>query len=102
MAEFVQIGRVDFIPEYFLVAFGKGPEVFEEQNNLRWNRRDTVFLVAKCRAGEEAERIGLDTVGLQRRVWDPFTGDRQSLRPFAQRPRQRRQRGRDLGPGELV
>jgi len=55
MSEFVQKSRVNFIAKDFFIALRKIPEIFEEQNNLRWQHRSTV--VSELRAREKPKRI---------------------------------------------
>jgi hypothetical protein len=39
MPQLVQVGRAHFFAEDLLVGFGQVPDVFEEENNLRWQRQ---------------------------------------------------------------
>ena len=50
MSQLMQKSRVHFLAKDGFIAVRKVPEIFEEQNNLRWHHRNT--FVRKFRASE--------------------------------------------------
>ena len=63
MSELVQKSRVNFLAKDFFIAFRKIPEVFEKQNNLRWQHRSTI--VRELRSREKPKRIRFNSIRLQ-------------------------------------
>ena len=100
MAKLMQQSSADFFSEDGFIAFGKIPEVFEEQNNLRRQHHRT--LIGKLRAGEKPQRIRLDAIRQQTRVRGRFQGDWQFRDLLAQRDGQGGERRFNLRFRELL
>jgi len=98
MAEFMEECGVDFVAEVFFIVFGLRPDVFQKQNDLRW--QCAVLFVRKFRPGEQPQRVRFDAVGLQRPVRHTLERDGQLFRPFAQRRGQRGKCGLHFGKRE--
>ncbi len=62
MSQLVQKSRVNFLAKHFFITFRKVPEVFKEQNNLRWQHRSTI--VSELRTRENPKRIYFNSINL--------------------------------------
>jgi hypothetical protein len=90
MTQLVQKSRPHFFTKKFLIRFRNVPNVFQKQNNLRRHRH--IIFFHKFRAGEQTQRVHLDSIRLQFRVRLTLKNHRHPFRTQSQRFRQRRER----------
>src|SRR5512133_2199657 len=68
MPELVQVGDAHLVTVDRRIALGMDPEVFEEQQNLRRQRRRRPVIVLQIAADKQPEDVRLDVLVLQHRA----------------------------------